>query len=134
MYPSMLVAEEIEYLGRLHGMGATEAASAARSWLERLEVGREIRERLRSRMFRVVTFVLLTVVAAAVVIPTIHSRTTQSQKVGVVTGSATLTVALEDLAQSAGAPRRRARLATGPSGPQLRPTRSQRRCAWHAPL
>jgi ABC-2 type transport system ATP-binding protein len=38
LYPSMLVAEEIEYLGRLHGMGATEAASAARLWLERLAV------------------------------------------------------------------------------------------------
>ncbi len=38
LYPSMLVAEEIEYLGRLHGMGAADAASAARSWLERLQV------------------------------------------------------------------------------------------------
>jgi ABC-2 type transport system ATP-binding protein len=38
LYPGMLVAEEIEYLGRLHGMGAADAASAARSWLERLEV------------------------------------------------------------------------------------------------
>jgi ABC-2 type transport system ATP-binding protein len=38
LYPSMLVGEEIEYLGRLHGMAATDAASAARSWLERLGV------------------------------------------------------------------------------------------------
>ncbi|HVX21416.1 MAG TPA: ATP-binding cassette domain-containing protein [Acidimicrobiales bacterium] len=38
LYPNMLVVEEIEYLGRLHGMGAADAASAARSWLERLEV------------------------------------------------------------------------------------------------
>ena len=49
-----------------------------------LVAGREIRERLRGRMFRVVTVILFAVVAAAVVIPTIHSGTTQSQRVGVV--------------------------------------------------
>jgi len=38
LYPGMLVAEQIEYLGRLHGMGAADARSAACSWLERLEV------------------------------------------------------------------------------------------------
>lgn len=38
LYPSMLVGEELEYLGRLHGMAASDAAAAARSWLERLEV------------------------------------------------------------------------------------------------
>ncbi len=38
LYPSMLVAEEVEYLGRLHGMGAADAASATRLWLERLGV------------------------------------------------------------------------------------------------
>jgi ABC-2 type transport system ATP-binding protein len=38
LYPNMLVGEEIEYLGRLHGMGQTDAASAATKWLERLEV------------------------------------------------------------------------------------------------
>lgn len=38
LYPSMRVGEEIEYLGRLHGMTPGDAASAAESWLERLEV------------------------------------------------------------------------------------------------
>ncbi|HXZ61883.1 MAG TPA: ATP-binding cassette domain-containing protein [Acidimicrobiales bacterium] len=38
LYPSMLVGEQIEYLGRLHGMDAVAAARATRTWLERLEV------------------------------------------------------------------------------------------------
>jgi ABC-2 type transport system ATP-binding protein len=38
LYPNMLVAEEVAYLGRLHGMGPGDAATAARFWLERLEV------------------------------------------------------------------------------------------------
>jgi ABC-2 type transport system ATP-binding protein len=38
LYPNMLVAEEIEYLGRLHGMDIVSAAAATRHWLERLEV------------------------------------------------------------------------------------------------
>ena len=38
LYPNMLVAEELEYLGRLHGMGGTDAAAATKLWLERLEV------------------------------------------------------------------------------------------------
>ena len=63
---------------------------------------REIRERVRSRMFRVVTVILLAVVGAAVVIPTIHSGTTQSERVGVVAGSASLTAELRALARSAG--------------------------------
>ena len=45
---------------------------------------REIRERLRGRLFRVVTIVLLLVVAAAVVIPTIHSSSKQTEHVGYV--------------------------------------------------
>jgi ABC-2 type transport system permease protein len=63
---------------------------------------REIRERLRSRMFRVVTVVLLAVVAAAVVIPTIHSGTTQARKVGVVAGTPSLRAELEALARGVG--------------------------------
>lgn len=39
LYPNMLVGEELEYLGRLHGMGPRDAASASRLWLERLGVG-----------------------------------------------------------------------------------------------
>ena len=38
LYPNMLVAEELEYLGRLHGMDKRSAATATKSWLERLEV------------------------------------------------------------------------------------------------
>jgi len=36
LYPSMQVYEQLEYLGRLHGMSATEVRSATTSWLERL--------------------------------------------------------------------------------------------------
>jgi ABC-2 type transport system ATP-binding protein len=39
LYPNMLVAEQVQYIGRLHGMSASAAASAAASWLERLAVG-----------------------------------------------------------------------------------------------
>ncbi len=38
LYPNMLVAEEVEYLGRLHGMDRSSAAAATRQWLERLDV------------------------------------------------------------------------------------------------
>ena len=67
-----------------------------------LVAGREIRERLRGRVFRVVTVILFAVVAAAVVIPTIHSGTTKSQRVGVVASSASLEAELHDLAKSVG--------------------------------
>ncbi|HEV2451559.1 MAG TPA: ATP-binding cassette domain-containing protein [Streptosporangiaceae bacterium] len=36
LYPNMLVAEQIQYIGRLHGMDAPAAASATTRWLERL--------------------------------------------------------------------------------------------------
>jgi ABC-2 type transport system ATP-binding protein len=36
LYPSMLVGEQLEYLGRLHGMSATGSAGATTNWLERL--------------------------------------------------------------------------------------------------
>ena len=39
LYPSMHVAEQVEYLGRLHGMSAADAATATTSWLDRLDVG-----------------------------------------------------------------------------------------------
>ena len=45
-----------------------------------LVAGREIRERVRGRLFRVVTIILFGVVAAAVVIPTIHTTATRSQR------------------------------------------------------
>ena len=38
LYPNMLVAEQVAYLGRLHGMTASAAAAATQHWLERLAV------------------------------------------------------------------------------------------------
>ncbi len=38
LYPNMLVAEQVGYIGRLHGMDASAAASATTRWLERLAV------------------------------------------------------------------------------------------------
>ena len=38
LYPSMLVGEQLEYLGRLHGMGGADARAASRTWLDRLGV------------------------------------------------------------------------------------------------
>jgi ABC-2 type transport system ATP-binding protein len=38
LYPNMLVGEQVQYIGRLHGMDAPAAASAATQWLERLAV------------------------------------------------------------------------------------------------
>ncbi len=39
LYPSMAVGEQIEYLGRLHGLSRSQAANSVRSWLERLDIG-----------------------------------------------------------------------------------------------
>jgi len=38
LYPSMLVGEQLEYLGRLHGMSAADARTGATTWLERLGI------------------------------------------------------------------------------------------------
>ncbi len=38
LYPGMEVGEQVEYLGRLHGLGRAAAAVAAETWLERLGV------------------------------------------------------------------------------------------------
>ncbi|MGO9149982.1 MAG: ABC transporter ATP-binding protein [Acidimicrobiales bacterium] len=38
LYPAMLVCEQLEYLGRLHGMSAIDAQSATTTWLERLGI------------------------------------------------------------------------------------------------
>ena len=38
LYPNMLVAEQVEYIGRQHGMDASTAAAATTRWLERLAV------------------------------------------------------------------------------------------------
>src|SRR5580658_7553895 len=38
LYPGMLVGEQVEYLGRLHGLSPDDAAAATRKWLERLDI------------------------------------------------------------------------------------------------
>ena len=38
LYPAMRVGEQIEYLGRLHGLNAADATAATNTWLERLEL------------------------------------------------------------------------------------------------
>lgn len=67
-----------------------------------LVAGREIRERLRGRVFRVVTVILFAAVAAAIVIPAVRGGTAQSDRVGVVAGSARLNTELSNLARNAG--------------------------------
>ncbi len=42
LYPGMQVGEQLEYLGRLHGMSGPSAEKAAQSWLERLDVADRI--------------------------------------------------------------------------------------------
>jgi len=69
-----------------------------------LVAGREIRERVRGRVLRVVTLILFAVVAAAVVIPVLHTGTTTRQKVGVVSGSPALDAELYKLATIVGLP------------------------------
>ena len=38
LYPGMLVGDQVEYLGRLHGLSAADAATATDAWLERLDI------------------------------------------------------------------------------------------------
>jgi ABC-2 type transport system ATP-binding protein len=38
LYPGMRVGEQLEYLGRLHGLSTEAAAHAAQVWLERLDI------------------------------------------------------------------------------------------------
>ena len=38
LYPGMRVAEQVEYLGRLHGLSSADASQATQDWLERLEI------------------------------------------------------------------------------------------------
>ncbi len=63
---------------------------------------REIRERVRGRVFRAVTVILFAVVAAAVIIPTIHTGTASRQRVGVIAGSPALDKELQRLASAVG--------------------------------
>ncbi len=46
LYPRMRVGQQLVYLGRLHGMSATDAQSSATGWLERFGLGDRRTERL----------------------------------------------------------------------------------------
>ena len=48
LYPGMLVNEQLEYLGRLHGMTASDAAAAVTTWLERLGVPDRARSKVEA--------------------------------------------------------------------------------------
>lgn len=48
LYPGMLVGEQLEYLGRLHGMSPAAAAAAATGWLERLGIADRARSKVES--------------------------------------------------------------------------------------
>jgi ABC-2 type transport system permease protein len=64
--------------------------------------GREIRERIRGRIFRIGTLVLLIAVAAAIIIPTLHSNSSGGptrQTVGIV---GPLSAQIEQVVESAG--------------------------------
>ena len=67
-----------------------------------LVASREIRERVRGRLFRVVTAILFLVVAAAVVIPAVQHGTAKRPSIGVVAGSPALEGGLRALARSTG--------------------------------
>lgn len=92
--------------GRSSRPGAITRGLRGRNFLggTGLVAGREIRERVRGRVFRVATLILFAVVAAAVVIPTRNTGTTTSQKVGVVGGPPALDAELQTLATTAGVP------------------------------
>jgi ABC-2 type transport system permease protein len=66
--------------------GRTPARSplARRTGTTGIVAAREVRERVRGRVFRVGTLLILAVVAAAIVIPTLTKSTPQPQRVGVV--------------------------------------------------
>jgi ABC-2 type transport system permease protein len=67
-----------------------------------LVIGREVRERVRGRTFRVVTAILAVAVAAAVVLPALHGNSTGSERVAVVGSSPSLDAQLRALARTAG--------------------------------
>ena len=48
LYPGMLVGEQLDYLGRLHGMGHAQAQAATTSWLERLGIADRVGSKVES--------------------------------------------------------------------------------------
>jgi ABC-2 type transport system permease protein len=68
-----------------------------------LVAGREIRERIHGRIFRIGTLVLLIAVAAAIVIPTLHSSSSNGPTIQTVGIVGPLSSEVEQVADSAGA-------------------------------
>jgi len=68
----------------------TTSQAKLRSWSRpvtsevALVAAREIRERIRGKIFRFGTLLILAVVAAAIVIPTLKTKTTTTEGVGIV--------------------------------------------------
>ncbi len=48
LYPGMVVLEQLEYLGRLHGLSASDARDSARHWTERLGVADKAHDKLEA--------------------------------------------------------------------------------------
>lgn len=48
LYPGMLVGDQVEYLGRLHGMAPSDAMHAAATWLEQLGIASRSRSKLEA--------------------------------------------------------------------------------------
>jgi ABC-2 type transport system ATP-binding protein len=48
LYPSMPVGEQIEYLGRLHGLSARDAAASTGTWLDRLGIADRANSKVES--------------------------------------------------------------------------------------
>ena len=48
LYPGMLVGDQIEYLGRLHGLTRPDAAAATVTWLERLGIADRARDKVET--------------------------------------------------------------------------------------
>ncbi len=46
LYPAMQVGDQLEYLGRLHGMAPADARSAGEEWLERLGIADRARDKV----------------------------------------------------------------------------------------
>ena len=97
MTPYIIVAVAAVYvalrLWRRSRRGSIKPAPPAREWSERLgrslgDAGlvavREVRERVRGRVFRVGTVIILLAVAAAIIIPAVRTKSSAPQKVCVV--------------------------------------------------
>jgi ABC-2 type transport system ATP-binding protein len=48
LYPNMPVGEQVEYLGRLHGMSRPDAAASTQMWLERLDIADRSKSKLEA--------------------------------------------------------------------------------------